>query len=397
MSTHVRAAEEEKQLLSELRDGLKEKLKTLRKVKTNRRNRKERSRKRARFVTGSFQFTSRLFGTIEEAVETTAGSLEERKTGRQLEYCRGVLHTEGRELGEHQPIQDDITSECGREGDSRRTRWTDDEVYAGQQIHGHFGAERRHFGVSKCVEHTNVLTQIIREAREIKGDLAVLWLDLANAYGSTPHQLVELTLDKYHIPEKFRVMLKEYFDNFRMRFNIGSYTTATLDSGDLEDIVTWARMKFKPTKSRSLVLKAGRVKEERFKVVGSDIPTISEKPVQSLGKWFDDSLNDRNSVVEMRRQADEWMKTVDGKALREDDQRTPSTLAWRSPKLKHYIGLYSSGTTLQLPLKSVTEEFKVTKVRQQVIMYVERQRRRQGQGCEGRDMHRTKAERKKIL
>lgn len=86
-------------------------------------------------------------------------------------------------------------------------------------------------------------------------------------------------------------------------------TTKTVVEGrwtlrDLEDMVSWARMKFKPSKSRSLTLKAGSVKEERFKAGGSDIPTISEKPVKSLGKWFDNSLNDRNSVVGMRRHAE---------------------------------------------------------------------------------------------
>lgn len=39
-------------------------------------------------------------------------------------------------------------------------------------------------GVPGCLEHSGVVTQLIREAREGKGDLAVLWLDLANASGS---------------------------------------------------------------------------------------------------------------------------------------------------------------------------------------------------------------------
>ena len=69
------------------------------------------------------------------------------------------------------------------------------------------------------------LTQIIREARENKGDLAGLWLDLANAYGSIPHKLVQLTLDRYHIPEKTRTLLQDYFDRFRMCFTVGDYTT----------------------------------------------------------------------------------------------------------------------------------------------------------------------------
>ena len=42
---------------------------------------------------------------------------------------------------------------------------------------------------------------------------------------------------------------------------------------------------------------------------------------------------------------------------------------WLSvPRSFSAVGLYSSGTKLQLPLKSVTEEFKVTKVRQVIML-----------------------------
>lgn len=44
------------------------------------------------------------------------------------------------------------------------------------------------------LEHTG-FTQLIREVCEGKGALVVLWLDLAKAYGSIPHKLVEATLD----------------------------------------------------------------------------------------------------------------------------------------------------------------------------------------------------------
>lgn len=50
-----------------------------------------------------------------------------------------------------------------------------------------------------------VVTQPIREARESKGDLAVLWLDLANAYESIPHIFVELAVSRYHVPEKIKI------------------------------------------------------------------------------------------------------------------------------------------------------------------------------------------------
>lgn len=45
-----------------------------------------------------------------------------------------------------------------------------------------------------CLEHTGVVMQLIREAREGKEDLTVLWLNLANAYSCIPHKLVELAL-----------------------------------------------------------------------------------------------------------------------------------------------------------------------------------------------------------
>ena len=42
-------------------------------------------------------------------------------------------------------------------------------------------------GVPGCLEHTSVLTPIIREVKENGGELAVFRLDLANASGSILH------------------------------------------------------------------------------------------------------------------------------------------------------------------------------------------------------------------
>merc|ERR1712212_635220 len=45
-------------------------------------------------------------------------------------------------------------------------------------------------GMSGCLEHTAVISQLIREAKEGKGDLVVTWLDVANVYGSLPHRVI---------------------------------------------------------------------------------------------------------------------------------------------------------------------------------------------------------------
>ncbi|KAK0140505.1 hypothetical protein N1851_022523 [Merluccius polli] len=60
---------------------------------------------------------------------------------------------------------------------------------------------------------------------------------------------------------------------------------------DLVEFTDWARMEFKPAKSRSLVLRRGRVQDQfRFKIREDNIPTVQEKPVKSLGKWY---INDK--------------------------------------------------------------------------------------------------------
>ena len=56
-------------------------------------------------------------------------------------------------------------------------------------------------------------------------------------------------------------------------------------------------MRFKPGKSRSLVLQKGKIKSTaRFTIAGEFIPTVTEKPVKSLGKWFDSSTKDQAAI-----------------------------------------------------------------------------------------------------
>ena len=55
-------------------------------------------------------------------------------------------------------------------------------------------------GVPGGLEHYGSVAQLLREARENKGDLVVLWLDWANAYGSLPHKLVLVMLERHHVP-----------------------------------------------------------------------------------------------------------------------------------------------------------------------------------------------------
>ena len=317
-------------------------------------------------------------------------------------------------------------------------------------------------GFSGCVEHTSALSQLLRETRINHDDLTVVWLDLANAYGSIPHQLIEVALRHYHIPDHIHKLIKSYLGNIQLRFTTDNYTTSWLrlekgiitgctisvilfvmgmnliikaaeresrgpqtksgirlpsNRGFMDDMTvttqthvqarwiltaldetaTWARMTFKPRKSRSLVIKRGKA-TDRFllKIQGEDIPSITSHPIKCLGKWFDSSLTDKKSSNRLKQQVDDGLIRIDrcgliGKfklwiyqhgllprliwpmmvneipasTVEKLEQLTSKYLRrWLGmPPSFTSIGLYGRCCKLQLPLSSVLEEYKAAKAR----------------------------------
>ena len=318
-----------------------------------------------------------------------------------------------------------------------------------------------------CLEHTGVVTQLIREAKENKGNLVVVWLDLANAYGSVPHKLVDEALTRYHVPEHVKEVILDYYNNFSLRFTSGpitsdwhqlqkgiitgctisvilfalamnllvktaetecrgpqsktgtrqppirafmddlTVTTASVQGGrwllkGLDVVMTWARMRFKPAKSRSLVLKKGKVNDGfRFSVDNTAIPSISEKPVKSLGKTFNSGLRNTKSVDDTTQELEAWLCSVDKSGLPGKFKswiyqhgvlpRTlwpllvydvPTTIVeslerkvskylrrWLGlPRSLSSIALYADKLKLRLPFSSLNEEFKLSRTRE-VMQY----------------------------
>ncbi|XP_076113419.1 uncharacterized protein LOC143081070 [Mytilus galloprovincialis] len=541
------ANEKERLPLQQLRKETREKLKTLTRAETQRRDRKKKANERATFTANPFQYMKLLFGargsgklenSREEVEEHLSKTHSDERRGEDLEECEKLLTPEEpkEQFDESdlkfQEVQDVVRkaragSAPGPNGISyrvykncprlirrlwkllkviwRRRKMTElwykaegcfipkeENSWKVEQfrtisllnIEGKIfladlarrttryllGNEYIDIAVQKggmpevsgCIEHTSVITQILREAKEKKSDLAVFWLDLANAYGSIPHKLVDLTLERYHVPPTIRTMLREYFDKIEMRFTAGDFTTAwqrlevgiltgctisvvlfaaamnlivksvekpsrgpLLSSGvrqppvrafmddmtvtaktviegrwtleELERMIKWARMKFKPSKSRSLIVRKGKVQDDTFELAGEKIPTVGEKPVKCLGKKFDATLADMVNMDEVQVQLVEWLTKIDKSGLPgrykawiyqhgvlprilwpllvyefplskvEALERKISACLRRwlgVPRSFSSIGLYSTGTKLQLPMKALTEEYKVTKTRQ---------------------------------
>ncbi|GFN79042.1 reverse transcriptase [Plakobranchus ocellatus] len=66
----------------------------------------------------------------------------------------------------------------------------------------------------------------------------------------------------------------------------------------LDILMSWCRMEFKPKKSRSLSIRKGKVDETTtFTVAEQQIPTVSQEPVKSLGRWYDSSMKDTHQAM----------------------------------------------------------------------------------------------------
>ena len=72
-------------------------------------------------------------------------------------------------------------------------------------------------GMPVCLEHTGILSQLLRKEKESKDDLTVLLLDLAYAYGSMLHKLVSKVLKTHHVPQTVSELIRNFYTNLQVR------------------------------------------------------------------------------------------------------------------------------------------------------------------------------------
>ena len=152
----------------------------------------------------------------------------------------------------------------------------------------------------------------------------------------------------------------------------------------------------KTKKSRSLVLKQGKLVDFHFTLCGKEIPTIQEQPVKSLGRWYTEDLRDTKRVEETSKQINEGLNSIDKCGLpgklklwclqyglmprimwpltvyevamthveameRSINRRVKKWLG--VPCSLTNVAIHSKCTKLILPTRSLVEEYKVTKAR----------------------------------
>ena len=259
-------------------------------------------------------------------------------------------------------------------------------------------------GTPGCWEHMSMVWAALREARQVKKSVATIWLDIANAYGSIPHELIFFALARYGVSQHCIDLVRTYYSGlwtkcfsdtsdsswtchqrgifagctasiilFLSGMNvIIEYTIVTdarrfvtsakivlpLARAFMDDLnlmaesvsdaqkaltrctiaLEWARMEFRPDKSRSFVIIKGRsmnVSPFAAKpipgniismsatsvpvsthlveslVTSNCIPSIHNNPIKFLGRIINGSLCDRRSTDELATKLNDGLMLID--------------------------------------------------------------------------------------
>ena len=107
--------------------------------------------------------------------------------------------------------------------------------------------------------------------------------------------------------------IRAFMDDLTL-LNLSTEAVETILS-KIEQLMDWGRMKVKTKKSRSLVLRQGKLTDFHFTLCGEEIPTIQEQLVKSLGHWYTEDLKDTGRVHETAKQVNEDLESIDRSGL----------------------------------------------------------------------------------
>ena len=80
-------------------------------------------------------------------------------------------------------------------------------------------------GIAGCVEHSFMLFEALKEAKEEQRQVVVSWIDLANAYGSVRHNLIQFALEWFHVPRKIRKLIFNYYEKLMAKVKTKDWTS----------------------------------------------------------------------------------------------------------------------------------------------------------------------------
>lgn len=81
------------------------------------------------------------------------------------------------------------------------------------------------FGLPGCLEHSFTLFEALRDAKENQRQIIVAWIDLANAYGSVRHNLIQFALNWFHVPVSIQKLIFDYYNKLMAKVKTSNWST----------------------------------------------------------------------------------------------------------------------------------------------------------------------------
>ena len=80
-------------------------------------------------------------------------------------------------------------------------------------------------GISGCVEHAFSLGEALKDANAHQKQIVQSWIDLANAYGSVRHNLIQFALEWYQVPMMIRSLIFNYYEQLMAKIETKEWST----------------------------------------------------------------------------------------------------------------------------------------------------------------------------
>ena len=80
-------------------------------------------------------------------------------------------------------------------------------------------------GVSGCTEHNCVMSETIKHIKHMKKTLHITFFDLADAFGSVPHDIILMALKRNHFPQEVQEYFKNFYSQIKSKVTTKSFHT----------------------------------------------------------------------------------------------------------------------------------------------------------------------------
>jgi len=95
-------------------------------------------------------------------------------------------------------------------------------------------------GMPGCIEHTFTLLEALRDAKESHRQIVITWLDLANAYGSIRHNLIQFALNWFHVPKLIQELIFDYYEKLCAMIFTNNWSTGFFLTVFMTNKVGWS-------------------------------------------------------------------------------------------------------------------------------------------------------------